>query len=98
MNYDNFIKLTKESKPPVTLLGVQLALWYAMKNNWDMAHNIVQDINTDIASWIHAYLHRVEGDFSNANYWYKRADKKSSNESLETELDNIIESVFIELE
>ena len=44
-----FIKLTKESKPLDSLFGIQLALWYAMKNNWDMAHNIVQDINTDSA-------------------------------------------------
>ena len=66
-----------------------------MKNNWDMAHNIVQDINTDTASWIHAYLHRVEGDLSNANYWYNRAGKKSTTESLESELNNIIKSVFI---
>ena len=98
MNYDNFIKLTKESNPSGSLFGIQLALWHAIKNNWDMAHNIVQDINTDTASWIHAYLHRVEGDLSNANYWYKRSGKKSSDESLETELYNIIESVFIEFE
>ena len=95
MNYENFIKLTKESKPPDSLFGIQLALWHAMKNNWDMAHNIVQDINTDTASWIHAYLHRVEGDLSNANYWYNRASKIASTESLELELNNIIKSVFI---
>jgi len=94
MNYDNFIKLTKESNPSDVLSGIHLALWYAMKNNWDMAHNIVQDISTDTASWIHAYLHRVEGDLSNANYWYNRASKISSTESLESELNNIIKSVF----
>ena len=98
MNYQNFIKLTKEPKPPDSLFGIQLALWYAYKDNWEMAHSIVQDINTQTASWIHAYLHRVEGDISNANYWYNRASRKSSNESLETELDNIIESVFNGLE
>ena len=52
MNYDNFIKLTKESNPSDVLSGIHLALWYAMKNNWDMAHNIVQDINTNTASLI----------------------------------------------
>ena len=94
MNYDNFIKLTKESNPSDSLVDIQLALWHAMKNNWDIAHNIVQDINTDTASWIHAYLHRVEGDLSNANYWYNRASKIASTESLESELNNIIKSVF----
>ena len=95
MNYDNFIKLTNESNPSDAISGIHLALWHAMKNNWDMAHNIVQDISTDTASWIHAYLHRVEGDLSNANYWYNRAGKKSTTESLESELNNIIKSVFI---
>ena len=66
-----------------------------MKDNWDMAHNIVQDINTETASWIHAYLHRVEGDISNAHYWYNRASKEPSSESLESELNDIIKSVFL---
>ena len=94
MQYDDFIKLTKESEPSDKLSGIYLAIWYAVKDNWDMAHNIIQDINTEIASWIHAYLHRVEGDLGNANYWYNRAGKKSSNESLEIELNNIIKSVL----
>jgi len=59
-----------------------------------MAHSIVQDINTQTASWIHAYLHRVEGDLGNANYWYNRAGEKSSTESLEVELNKIIKSVL----
>jgi len=94
MNYDNFIKLTKESKPSDALSDIQLALWHAYKDNWDVAHSIVQDINTETASWIHAYLHRVEGDLGNANYWYNHAEKKSSTESLEAELNNIIKSVL----
>ena len=94
MHYEDFIKLTKESHPPDSLTGIHLSLWYAYKNNWDMAHSIVQDINTQTASWIHAYLHRVEGDLGNANYWYNRAGEKSSTESLEVELNNIIKSVF----
>ena len=94
MHYDDFIKLTKETEPSDALSGIHLALWHAMKNNWDMAHNIVQDIETKTASWIHAYLHRVEGDLGNANYWYNRAGKQSSTENLETELNNIIKSVL----
>ena len=59
-----------------------------------MAHEIVQNINTETAFWIHAYLHRVEGDLNNANYWYNRANKTICTESLESELNNIIKSVF----
>ena len=95
MKYDDFIKLTKKSEPSDKLSGIHLAIWYAMKDNWDMAHNIVQDINTETSSWIHAYLHRVEGDIGNAHYWYNRASKKPSSESLKSELDDIIQLLFL---
>ena len=94
MHYDDFIKLTKKSEPSDALSGIHLALWHAMKNNWDMAHNIVQDIKTETSSWVHAYLHRVEGDIDNAHYWYNRAGKEPSSESLKSELDDIIQSLF----
>ena len=96
MQYDDFIKLTKESKPSDKLSGIHLAIWYAVKDNWDMAHNIIQDINTETASWIHAYLHRVEGDIANAKYWYNHSKKEPCTESLKSELDNIIQFLFSE--
>ena len=96
MQYDDFIKLTKESKPSDKLSGIHLAIWYAVKDNWDMAHNIIQDINTENASWIHAYLHRVEGDITNAKYWYNHSKKEPCTESLKSELDNIIQFLFSE--
>ena len=95
MKYDDFIKLTKESEPSDKLSGVYLAIWYAVKDNWDMAHNIVQNINTETASWIHAYLHRVEGDIGNAHYWYNRARKEPSSGLLKSELDDIIQLLFL---
>ena len=95
MQYDDFIRLTKESKPSNQLAGVHLAIWYAVKDNWEMAHNVVQDINTEIASWVHAYLHRIEGDISNAHYWYNRAKKEPSPDSLESELNDIVKTVFL---
>ena len=95
MKYNDFIKLTRESKPSDELSGIHLALWYAAKDNWDMAHNITQDINTELASWIHAYLHRVEGDIGNADYWYNCARKKPFSKSFKAELDDIIRSVFL---
>ena len=94
MQYEQFIELTKETEPSDNLQGLHLALWHSLKDHWDIAHNIVQDINTQTASWIHAYLHRVEGDLGNANYWYNRAGEKSSTESLEVELNKIIKSVL----
>ena len=94
MQYDDFIKLTKESQPSDKLSGIHLAIWYAVKDNWDMAHNIIQEIKTENASWIHAYLHRVEGDIDNANYWYNRSRKEPCTKSLKSELDSIIRFLF----
>ena len=59
-----------------------------------MAHKTVQKLNTKSAFWLHAYLHRLEGDLDNANYWYRRAHMESIIVSLETELSDIIQSVF----
>ena len=95
MEYDDFIKLTEEQKPSEKLSGIHLAIWYILKDNWDMAHETVQKLNTEIACWFHAYLHRVEGDMGNADYWYSRADMEPTTFSLEAELNDIIKSVFI---
>ena len=52
-----------------------LALWYERRGDWERAHDIVQEIETDSASLVHAYLHRREGDESNARYWYRQAGR-----------------------
>jgi hypothetical protein len=65
------------------------ALWWAAKGNWDQAHRIVQDEATAGAAWVHAYLHRVEGDLGNAGYWYRRALKSPATGSLENEWEQI---------
>ena len=65
------------------------ALWWAAKGNWDRAHRIVQDEATAAAAWVHAYLHRVEGDLGNAGYWYRRAFKSPASGSLESEWEQI---------
>ena len=61
---------------------------------WDKAHKIAQDINDSNGAWIHAYLHRKEGDESNASYWYSHAGRKFSNLSLEEEWDEIAEAML----
>jgi hypothetical protein len=65
------------------------ALWWAAKAQWDEAHKIVQDEKTANAAWVHAYLHRVEGDPGNAGYWYRQAGKPVATGSLETEWEEI---------
>jgi hypothetical protein len=61
------------------------ALEAEQNGDWDKAHRIVQELDTAGAAWIHAYLHRVEGDLANAAYWYRRAGKPECTASLEEE-------------
>jgi hypothetical protein len=70
------------------------ALWWAAKGQWDEAHKIVQDEATADAAWVHAYLHRVEGDLGNAGYWYRQADKPVATGSLETEWDRMASALL----
>lgn len=51
------------------------ALWYDLHGDWDTAHRIVQNLYDAHAEWIHAYLHRKEGDLGNAKYWYRRSGR-----------------------
>ena len=65
------------------------ALWYDAKGDWNKAHQLVQHKQDKNAAWIHAYLHRKEGDSSNANYWYYHAGKIRTSISFEKEWDEI---------
>ena len=75
--------------PAPELAAPLAALWWAAKGGWDEAHRIVQDEATADAAWVHAYLHRVEGDLGNAGYWYRRASKPVAAGSTETEWEGI---------
>jgi hypothetical protein len=66
------------------------ALWWAAKGNWNEAHKIAQDLGTADAAWVHAYLHRVEGDLGNAGYWYRQAGKPVATGSLEAEWEQMV--------
>jgi hypothetical protein len=70
------------------------ALWWAAKGNWDKAHSIVDHEPTETAAWVHAYLHRVEGDIGNAGYWYRQAGKPVAGGSLEAEWEEIVQTLL----
>ena len=65
------------------------ALWHAARGEWDTAHTIAQDVDDKNGAWVHAYLHRQEGDLGNAAYWYGRAEQPVASDSLEAEWDRI---------
>lgn len=65
------------------------ALELISQGNWQAAHNLIQDEHDELALLIHAYLHREEGDLTNANYWYNRAGKVQPDNTLEQELEQL---------
>ena len=95
MTLEEFKASLQKNDPPVGLSTLLQAMWYEGKGNWEKSHNIAQDINTNDGSWIHAYLHRKEGDLGNASYWYSRANKPVCKLSLEQEWEQISKS-FLE--
>jgi hypothetical protein len=77
--------LRDSTTPPEGLSGPLTALWHAAKGEWEKAHQLVMDDESKEAAWVHAHLHRIEGDQSNAEYWYRRADKPVSDAPLDDE-------------
>lgn len=75
--------------PPGELAQPVEALWWAAKGGWDKAHAIVMKDESAEAAWVHAYLHRVEGDLPNAGYWYRTANKPVEKGALDAEWDAI---------
>jgi hypothetical protein len=89
MKYDEFILSLEDNHPPEISSYLE-ALWYDRKNNWGKAHAIAQDIHDREGSWIHGYLHRVEGDDWNARYWYSKANRKMPGNTPEEEWDLLV--------
>lgn len=80
--------------PPQGLSAPLQALWWAGKGDWHKAHDLsLQDKGAN-GSWVHAYLHRVEGDEANAAFWYRQAGKPHCRERLETEWNGIVEALL----
>ena len=73
------------SSPPADLAPPLAALWHAGRGEWDAAHTLAQDDRSRDAAWVHAYLHRQEGDRFNAAYWYRRAGRTVAEGPLEDE-------------
>jgi glucan-binding YG repeat protein len=91
MTYEEFIQSVNDNDtPPNELSNILKSLWHAEKGNWDLSHTIAQDIHNSDGSWVHANLHREEGDLGNARYWYNRAGKPESTESVENEREQLI--------
>jgi hypothetical protein len=82
------------ASPAAGLPAPLAALWWAAKGKWDEAHRMVQDEETADAAWVHAYLHRVEGDLGNAGYWYRQAGQPVATDSLDAEWERIASALL----
>ncbi|MBH5371646.1 hypothetical protein HZZ16_26770 [Bradyrhizobium sp. CNPSo 4016] len=89
VNVVDFIASLGGAAPAPDLSAPLAGLWWAAKGDWDRAHTIVQDESSREAAWVHAYLHRVEGDLGNAGYWYRQAGQPAAKDSLEAEWERI---------
>ena len=94
MNFENFIKTISETEPPVSLSPQLIALWYDANGDWEKAHDLINDIEGKEVAWVHAYLHRKEGDVMNANYWYSRAGKPEGKGDLDAERAAIVRALL----
>jgi hypothetical protein len=96
MTLEDFKQSLSDSKPPAGLTRALLGLWWDAKGDWQRAHESAQEDGSKAGSWVHAYLHRKEGDTSNAAYWYSRAQRPVCRESLEAEWLGIVRTLLAE--
>jgi hypothetical protein len=95
ISLEGFKLSLSQADPPEDFSEQEKALWFAGKGNWEKAHLIVQDLNDPLSYNIHAFLHRQEGDHSNASYWYHKADVKVPDISLDREWEEIVSNLYI---
>lgn len=90
MTLTEFQKMVEEGKVDKSMSPYLKSLYFDARGDWNKSHEIIQDIDDSNAAWIHAYLHRKEGDISNADYWYRRAGRKRKDISLEEEWNDLV--------
>ncbi len=94
MDFANFTKSLKEAAPPEGLSLAAQGLWWQRKGDWQKAHRCAQQQPDAGGAWVHAYLHRVEGDLSNASFWYGRAGRAVSTAPFDEEWDEIARALL----
>ena len=96
MTLEEFRKSLNGERPPEDLTLALAALWWDAKGDWTKAHESAQQDEGLAGAWVHAYLHRKEGDVSNAGYWYSRAGKAHARMSLDEEWSEIVNALVSE--
>jgi hypothetical protein len=87
-------KATLASSTPPPVAPLLVALWHDAHGDWTAAHRVAQDVDDKNGAWVHAYLHRKEGDPGNAAYWYERAGQPAASDPLEIEWGRIVAALL----
>ncbi len=94
ISFDDFKISLSENAPPSGLSVALQGLWHDAKDDWNAAHECAQQQEDTVGAWVHAYLHRKEGDLDNAAYWYRIAGKPVQKGALEIEWREIAEALL----
>lgn len=94
MDFSTFQASNVKDAPPAGLSAPLEALWWDAKGNWSNAHALVDELETTEGMAVHAYLHRKEGEQSNADYWYRLAGKTYHRQKLEDEWKALVEGLL----
>jgi hypothetical protein len=94
MTFDDFLTLCESGNEPTGLSSHAKALWRDHQGDWDGAHEEIQDGHDRLSAAIHAYLHRKEGDISNARYWYSTASRPVFKGSLDEEWEALAREII----
>ena len=94
MTLEEFQGSTSQSETPDALTLALQSLWWMEKRDWNRAHGLVDDAEGEDECWVHAHLHRVEGDLANAGYWYRKARKPVAMNELDNERREIIAALL----
>lgn len=95
MNFQELKASVDNDQPPQGISPALQALWHQAKGNWDTAHRLAQSDKSPTGCWIHAHLHRVEGDKGNASYWYRLAGKPVCTSGLAEEWEEIVSALVL---
>jgi len=96
MTLDEFRASLEGAAPPADCRDALKALWHDAKGDWDRAHRVAQEVDDSEGAWVHAYLHRKEGDLGNAAYWYRHARHPVATDALTEEWTRIARALLAE--
>jgi hypothetical protein len=83
--FDAFVLSLDQTEAPLLTTPMLRAIWHGLRGDWHAAHELAQAQDDADGAWVHAWLHRIEGDLDNADYWYRRAHRPPRRDDTRTE-------------